>query len=192
MDVSSTSPLYGYLSTGDLIVSLDGIRIHNAEEWMEKTALLDEQALENSKTYSDFKKSFPIVNGRKGYCIPSSLIDENKHIQLMDNQTTCPNELTLFVTISCLDSRMMDDRISEADHQDRRDGIHCLPAKDIVTLRKCGDGWMKTESKESNCLCSEVHVMVCLCVLCACLCVYGSAWWQGKKRKETEERLTSY
>ncbi|XP_059656240.1 membrane-bound transcription factor site-2 protease homolog [Cornus florida] len=151
LDVSSSSPLSGYLSPGDLIISLDGMRIHNVQEWMEMASLLDEQALQNSNSSNDFNR-FMTVNGRKGYCVPSPLMEESKDIQLINNGSICPNELTAFVTISCFDPI---DGSGEDDHQKSRESIHCLTAKDIVKLKKCGDGWMKSISNSSSCPCSE-------------------------------------
>ncbi|CAK9135404.1 unnamed protein product [Ilex paraguariensis] len=148
LDVSSISPLSGYLSPGDLIVSLDGIHIHHAQEWMDIVTLLDEQTLQNSKHYSD-SENFVTVNERKGYCVPKSFFEESMHIDLKDNVTTCPNELTAFASISCFDSSTLGG-VSSGD----RKNIHCLNAKDIVKLKKCGDGWVMTVSNRSNCLCS--------------------------------------
>ncbi|KAF8390845.1 hypothetical protein HHK36_023144 [Tetracentron sinense] len=42
LDVSPASPLSSYLSRGDAIVSLDGLRIHDPQEWTEIIALMDE------------------------------------------------------------------------------------------------------------------------------------------------------
>ncbi|KAA8537145.1 hypothetical protein F0562_029629 [Nyssa sinensis] len=154
LDVFSTSPFSGFLSPGDQIISLDGTRIHNVQEWMEKAALLDEQMLQNLNSSNDYKH-FTTVNDRKGYCIPSSLTDQSKDILLIDNQSTCPNELTPFANISCFDSSTPVDGSSEDDHQNRRESMFCLAAKDIVKLKKCGDGWVKSISNRSSCLCSE-------------------------------------
>ncbi|KAK4384068.1 Membrane-bound transcription factor site-2 protease [Sesamum angolense] len=43
LDVPSESPLYGSLSPYDVIFSLDGFRIHTAEEWKQMIAMLTEQ-----------------------------------------------------------------------------------------------------------------------------------------------------
>ncbi|XP_010439594.1 PREDICTED: membrane-bound transcription factor site-2 protease homolog isoform X2 [Camelina sativa] len=48
VDVPSMSPLFGYLSPGDVIVSLDGIQVHKPSEWLELAAILDKQNSETS------------------------------------------------------------------------------------------------------------------------------------------------
>uniref|UniRef100_A0A5B7A8A7 Endopeptidase S2P n=1 Tax=Davidia involucrata TaxID=16924 RepID=A0A5B7A8A7_DAVIN len=154
VDVSSISPFSGFLSPGDLIISMDGTHIHNVQEWMEMAALLDKQTLRNSNSSNDFKH-FMTVNDRKGYCVPSSLMDQSKDILLIDNRSACPIELTPFVNISCSESSMLVDGSSEDDYQNRRESMYCLAAKDIVRLEKCGDGWVKSISNRSSCLCSK-------------------------------------
>ncbi|KAK2992556.1 hypothetical protein RJ640_010438 [Escallonia rubra] len=153
LEVSSTSPFSGFLSPGDLIVSFDGVRIHSAKEWMEMTTLFDEQTFQDWK-HNTNSKGLMRVDGKKGYCVPSSLVEKSKLIQLLDNQTTCAKELTAFETISCLGSSSLDDSNREDSHENRK-SIHCLTAKDIVKLEKCGDGWVKTGGNKSSCQCSE-------------------------------------
>ncbi|KAK3023740.1 hypothetical protein RJ639_044405 [Escallonia herrerae] len=155
LEVSSTSPFSGFLSPGDLIVSFHGVQIHSAKEWMEMTALFDEQTFQDWKHNSN-SKGLMRVDGKKGYCVPSSLIEESKLIQLLDNQTTCAKELTAFETFSCLGSSSLDDSNREDSHENRK-SIHYLTAKDIVKLEKCGDGWVKTGGNKSSCQCSEVE-----------------------------------
>ncbi|CAL5412776.1 unnamed protein product [Camellia sinensis] len=150
LDVSSTSSLSGFLSPGDLIMSLDGIRIHNAQEWMEMAAHIHEKTLQNSNVSIDFRNM--IANGKKGYCVPSSLIEASKDIQLTDDQSTCPNEFTAFTSMPCFNSNMLDKGSIEGDS---REVMYCLIAKDIVKLKKCGDGWGNFANNKSSCLCSE-------------------------------------
>lgn len=145
MDVSSESPLSGYLSPGDLIISLDGNRIHSVEEWMEMTGLLADQILQNSPYYS----------GGKGYCIPGSLIGERKHMQFIDNQTTCGNELMLFAKVSCTNSSTLNDSSGEDGNQEGRENLYCVTPKDVLDLKRCGDGWVNTVKDKSSCACSE-------------------------------------
>lgn len=153
LDVSSTSSLSGFLSPGDLIMSLDGIRIHNAQEWMEMAAHIHEKTLQNSNVSIDFHNM--IANGKKGYCVPSSLIEASNDIQLTDDQSTCPNEFTAFTSIPCFNSNMLGKGSIEGDHQKSREVMYCLIAKDIVKLKKCGDGWGNFANNKSSCLCSE-------------------------------------
>lgn len=151
MDVSSASPLFKYISPGDFIVSLDGIRIHDAEEWMEITNMLHQQTNQNLKDYEYLK----VDNRRKGYCVPRSLIQESYHV-LSDARISCPDELSSFVTMPCLPLSTSNDTSSDDNNEKRTDHIYCLNAKDIVELKKCGDGWMEIASNESSCSCLEV------------------------------------
>ncbi|KAK3002886.1 hypothetical protein RJ639_017937, partial [Escallonia herrerae] len=153
LEVSSTSPFSGFLSPGDLIVSFDGVRIHSAKDWMEMTTLFDEQTFQDWKHNSN-SKGLMRADGKKGYCVPSSLIEESKLSQLLDNQITCAKELTAFETIYCLGSSSLDDSNREDSHENRK-SIHCLTAKDIVNREKCGDGWVKPGGNKSSCQCSE-------------------------------------
>lgn len=154
LGISSTSPLVGYLSPGDVIVSLDGVRIHNVQEWMEMTALIGEKTLQYSNSSEDIQRSAKLNPG-KGYCVPSSLMGENTKIQLADNHSFCPNELTAFVTVPCFVLSMLGESNSEDSHPERRESLHCLAAKDIVKLNKCGDGWVTTVTNRSSCICSQ-------------------------------------
>ncbi|KAF8390822.1 hypothetical protein HHK36_023121 [Tetracentron sinense] len=154
LDVSPTSPLTGYLSPGDVIVSLDGLRIHEHREWTKIISLMDEQTVQNSNYSKDFR-GFPAVGFRRGYCVPKSLMEDNKKIHPVDDQFACPNELTAFVIVPCFSSSMLDDGSSEDSHQNNREGKHCLSFKDVVELKKCGDGWATTATSRSICVCSE-------------------------------------
>ncbi|KAI8533897.1 hypothetical protein RHMOL_Rhmol10G0046200 [Rhododendron molle] len=153
LDVPSSSPLSGFLTSGDLVMSMDGITIHNPQEWMEVAAHIHEQTLRNSNFSNSF--DFTMANGNKGYCVPSSLMEGSTDVLLTDDQSTCPNEFTAFATLSCSNSSMLDDGSITDKYQNSREGMHCLIAKDIVKLRKCGDGWVKSASNRSSCPCSE-------------------------------------
>ncbi|XP_074334899.1 membrane-bound transcription factor site-2 protease homolog isoform X2 [Apium graveolens] len=150
LDVSSASPLFKYISPGDFIVSLDGIRIHDAEEWMEITNLLHQQTNKNLEDYEYLK----VDNRRKGYCVPRSLIQESYHIR-SDARNYCPDELSSFVTMPCLPLRTSNDTSSDDNNEKTTDYIYCLNAKDVVELKKCGDGWMEIASNGSSCSCLE-------------------------------------
>ncbi|KAK7815947.1 membrane-bound transcription factor site-2 protease homolog [Quercus suber] len=152
LDVSSTSPLSRYLSPGDLIMSLDGVRIHNSQEWMEMTSLIDKMALQ-STNHSKYVEGFGRVNGIKGYCVPNIMIEDNQKIQSVGNHSACAEDLTAFETIPCHDMKMSNIGGSEDDHPKRRENTYCLDAKDIVKLNKCGDGW-EIITNGSSCICS--------------------------------------
>lgn len=148
MDVPSTSPLSGYLSPGDVIISLDGVRIHSAQEWMEMASLVDKLAHKNIKNSRD-DQGFRTVNSAKGYCIPISVLEESK-IGLISKQSPCPDYLTSFVTIPCFELNMSVD-----SHPNTFEQTHCLNAKDVIKFGKCGD-WVTATTNGSSCICSQV------------------------------------
>ncbi|KAL9386768.1 hypothetical protein Peur_019892 [Populus x canadensis] len=153
LDVPSTSPLSGYLSPGDAIVSLDGKRIHNDQEWMKTTALIDERTLQSSNLSKSFE-GLVIVHQMKGYCVPTSVIEESNEMLFIENQSACPDDLTEFVAVQCFNSSKSDN-VNIEDGISQRQRRHCLNAKDVVKLNKCGDGWVTEITKGSSCLCSQ-------------------------------------
>ncbi|KAH9795360.1 Membrane-bound transcription factor site-2 protease-like [Citrus sinensis] len=153
LDVPSTSPLSGYLSPGDVIVSLDGIHIHNEQDWMEVAALLDKYTPQNS-SHSKYP-GLRAADGRKGYCVSNYMIEESKKIQLLDNQSACPNDFTAFVTVQCFDISISVNVSSEGDQLNKLENVYCLNANDIVKLKKCGDGWVTSSTNGSHCVCSK-------------------------------------
>ena len=153
--MSSTSPLSGVLSPGDLIMSLDGIQIRNPQEWMEMSSNIQEKTLKISNFSND--SQFTSANGQKGYCVPSFLMEASKDFRLTEDQSTCPKELTTFATISCFNSSMLANSSIEDNY--KSNGMHCLNATDIVKLKKCGGGWIKSAINKSSCLCPEVQIL---------------------------------
>ncbi|XP_022719440.1 membrane-bound transcription factor site-2 protease homolog isoform X2 [Durio zibethinus] len=154
LDVAPASPLSEFLSPGDAIVSLDGVRIHGVQDWMEMTVLLDKKILQNSSD-SHYFKSFGAVDSRKGYCVPNALLEDNNKVQLADNQSVCPNDLVAFVKTHCFDLSQSEDVGGEDGHLGRRKNELCLNAKGIVKLEKCGDGWGTVMTTGSSCMCSQ-------------------------------------
>lgn len=150
------SPLSGYLSSGDVIVSLDGIYIHNEQDWIEIAALLEKQTLQNSShpKYAGLRAA----DGRKGYCVSNYMIEESKKIQLVDDQSACPNDFTAFVTGHCFDTSISVNVSSKGDQLNKSENVYCLNAKDIVKLDKCGDGWVTSLTNGSHCVCSKVDI----------------------------------
>ncbi|KAL3523227.1 hypothetical protein ACH5RR_016061 [Cinchona calisaya] len=149
--VSPMSPLSSYLSPHDLIISLEGTRIHNVREWKETIALLNEQMLQNLANSGDLKGSKEF-SSRIGYCVPSYLIRESVQPQLENNYTTCPNELFAFAASPCIDSPMLD--ISTEENHLRSGSIQCLNPKDVIKLKICGNNEVKSGNR-SSCSCSE-------------------------------------
>lgn len=155
LDVPSVSPLFGYLSPGDVILSFDGIRVHNPRECMEIADLLHKRMLQSSND-SLFLQRFSRPDARKGYCVPNSLMEESNKIQLVtSDQFACPEDLSSFVTTQCLESAESSNLVSAYGQPNVSKNGFCLNAKDIVKLRKCGDGWMTAVTVGSSCLCSH-------------------------------------
>lgn len=148
LNVPSTSPLSGYLSPGDIVISLDGVPIHSTQEWMDMATLVNKLALQNINS-SEYNQSSRTVSSRKGYCVTKSVLEESK-IELVDSQYSCPDHLTAFVTIPCFGTSMSDD-----GYPNRFEPTHCLNAKDVVKFGKCGD-WLTARTNGSSCVCSQV------------------------------------
>ncbi|GMI85014.1 site 2 protease [Hibiscus trionum] len=151
LDVAS--PLSEFLSPGDAIVSLDGAGIHDVQDWMDMTALLDKKILQNSSDFHYFK-GFGSVDSRKGYCVPNALLEDAKNVQLAKNQSVCPYDFTAFVKIHCFDPSKSVSVVDEDGGLGRRENELCLNTKDIVNLEKC-DGGGKVMRNGSRCMCSE-------------------------------------
>lgn len=148
--IAPSSPLSGYLSSGDIIVSLDGVRINSAQDWTEMSSLINQLALQ-SMNNSTYVESIRRVNSGKGYCVPDSLLEESKRIKVVENQYSCPDDLAAFVAISCPNTSTFGD-----GHPNRIEENHCLKAKEVVKFKKCGDGWMRAKAQDDNCECSQV------------------------------------
>ncbi|WCJ24433.1 hypothetical protein M5689_006393 [Euphorbia peplus] len=153
LEVPSSSSLSGYLSPGDVILTLDGKRIHNEQEWGEMTALINDKVLQSSR-HLENSKGLAIVHGGMSYCVSNSLVEESRMINLVDDQASCPNDLTEFVAIKCSGSSELDNGIGYG-YSNRTENRHCLNAKDVVKLKKCNHGWVTKTTDGSNCLCSQ-------------------------------------
>ncbi|GAB4830390.1 hypothetical protein Ancab_020027 [Ancistrocladus abbreviatus] len=153
LGVSSSSPLPGYLSPGDVIVSLDGIKIHNTQDWTELATLIEKRTMQSSTYLEDFK-GFGTINGRRGYCGPSSLLEKSRRI--MFNQSTCSDETLTFATFPCSSSIVNHDYEggSEEDNQRVSKSMYCLNVTDVIKLKRC-DGLANTVDNGSGCICSE-------------------------------------
>ncbi|KAL4340658.1 hypothetical protein GQ457_08G009580 [Hibiscus cannabinus] len=151
LDVAS--PLSEFLSPGDAIVSLDGAGIHDVQDWMDMTAILDKKILRNSSDFHYFK-GFGAVDSRKGYCVPNALLEDSKNVQLAKNQSVCPYDFTAFVKIHCFDPSNSVNAVDEDGDLGRRENELCLNTKDIVNLEKC-DGGGEVMKNGSRCMCSE-------------------------------------
>ncbi|KAI3996996.1 hypothetical protein MKX01_021272 [Papaver californicum] len=152
LDVTSMSPLSGYLSPGDVVISVDGLKVHSPQDWMDVIVLINDQGLQGFHLYKD-SANLQKADKRKGYCISSSWVQDNENAQVVDHQSTCADDLTLLSTIPCFNMSVLEGRSSE-DGQGKESNA-CLRAKDIVHLKKCGNGWPATEMNISRCECSQ-------------------------------------
>lgn len=143
-----TSALSGYLSPYDVIMSLDGSNIKSPQEWMNKMAQINAQILLKF-TYLEESLHSQAVSGRKGYCIPNSWVENSRN-----DQFSCPDELTAFVSISCFNSSLLVGSIHGGNDKNKVENRHCLIAQDVVKFKKCRDGWENNDG--SHCACSEV------------------------------------
>ncbi|XP_073300876.1 membrane-bound transcription factor site-2 protease homolog isoform X1 [Primulina huaijiensis] len=150
MDVALSSPLSGYLSPLDVIVSLDDTHVHTTEEWK----LIIMSLTEQNKLHSSGQE---IVDGQKGYCVPHSLIQESTRSLGKGNETKCLNELTAFVSAPCLDSSEYENNEPDINLQKRWGSFQCLDAKDVLKFKKCSYNKMTTATNKSGCVCSEVE-----------------------------------
>uniref|UniRef100_A0A1D1XKR9 Membrane-bound transcription factor site-2 protease n=2 Tax=Anthurium amnicola TaxID=1678845 RepID=A0A1D1XKR9_9ARAE len=153
LSVSPVSPLSGYLSYGDIIVSLDGSDIYNPREWVEKMTHLDIQML-NQSYHSSYPKISQTVSGGKGYCVPSFWVDEERAFQSMYDEISCPDDLTAFVSIPCCTSHLLDGESCNDSCRNTTRRNYCFPPKDIIKFKKCGDGWQTLKTAQS-CQCLQ-------------------------------------
>lgn len=162
LDVPPTSPLFGYLAPGDVILSVDNVLIRNAQEWLKLNTLANDIQLENVNI-SQHTGELGVLNKRKGYCVPSYVMEASRITDLLENQHVCASEFTAFVKILCSANISLDDGQSETDLSNRRWNMYCLNAKDVVKLSKCGDGWSLATSKGNSCTCSQVGSYLSFC-----------------------------
>lgn len=155
MNVPPTSPLFGYLAPGDVILSVDNVTIRNAQEWLKLNTLTYNIKL-NNVNVSQRSGNLGVINRMKGYCVPSFMMDESKITELLENQHACPSELTAFVKSLCSANVTLDDGQSETDLLNRGWNMYCLNAKDVVKRYRCGDDWGLAITKGGGCTCSQV------------------------------------
>lgn len=151
LGISGSSPVSGYLSPGDVIVSLDGIKIRKAQDWIEMAISLEKQTLASSE--SEVMKGYLTIN-RRTYCVPSSLVEKSETVLLMSNQSTCPDEHFAFVSVPCYDSSAHSSNKEAYAIQRISNNGYCLNSSDISRLKNCGSLLTASDSR-SNCVCSE-------------------------------------
>lgn len=155
LEVPDSSPLHGYLSPGDVIVALDGIPVNDVQQWAEVTALIDIDYYEESNYTRDARHASK-GGSTKGYCIPRVLLEDSEVVRHVDNVPTCPNDLTAFSSAPCSYTGTTDYNILGDGSANTEERSCCLNAKEVIKLKKCGDGWSHIINNGSNCICSQV------------------------------------
>ncbi|XP_031384425.1 membrane-bound transcription factor site-2 protease homolog isoform X2 [Punica granatum] len=147
LEVPYSSPLHGYLSPGDMIVAVDDIPIRDKQDWVEAISLIDIDSNQESNHTQYVGKG----SSKKGYCVPLGSLEERESIRHVDNVSTCLDDLTAFISTPCSDMDTTDynDGSGSAEEHAR-----CLDAKEVIKLRKCGDGWSHIVNG-SSCLCLQ-------------------------------------
>lgn len=133
-----------YLSPGDVIVSLDGIKIRNTQDWIEMAISVEKQML----------SSDPTINKRT-YCVPSSLLEKSETALLTNNQSACPDEHYAFLSVPCFGSSYSSGK--DAHDSQRINNRYCLGSADIARLKSCGSLWT---TSDNSCVCSEVSLVI--------------------------------
>lgn len=151
--MKSASPLSSYLSPGDIIESVDGLKVYDSQSWMEMMDRINEQSLQKLQLSEDPQSSqeIPAV---KGYCIPSAWL-ENEKFPMEPDRSSCPDGLTAFSNVPCFNPNEINEKISD-EHRISIQSRQCFNARDVVQLKKCGEGWLGNGTGGSNCVCSQV------------------------------------
>ena len=158
MGVPQISPLAGYLSVHDVILSVDGLNIRTTNDWVKK---LDEGSVgkTSSREFLGGSQSHDATSSGKGYCVPNSWLDASKNLWQINDKLSCPDELVVFGKFTCNGSTTFSETDRGSDKKEPKDK-YCLIAKDVVKLKKCGNGWRGTKDDESNCTCLEVRFLI--------------------------------
>ncbi|PUZ55552.1 hypothetical protein GQ55_5G221500 [Panicum hallii var. hallii] len=142
--IPRTSPLSEYLSVHDVILSVDGLKITRTDEWI-KILNQDTTAKSSGPEFLEGSQRYVATNSGKGYCVPDSWVDASKNLWQIRDKLPCPAELIAFEKAISNDSAIFTEKIGRGSDQKEVEGKYCLIAKDVVKLRKCGNGWQTTE-----------------------------------------------
>lgn len=156
MEIPETSPMSEYLSAHDVILTVDGLKITRTDEWIN---ILNQgtTAKSSDPEFLEGPHRYAAASSAKGYCVPDSWIDASKNLWQIRDKLPCPDEVIAFETVSCNDPTILTEKTSIGSDQKEVEGKYCLIAKDVVKLRRCGNGWHMTEVDESSCACFEVR-----------------------------------
>lgn len=154
MGIPQASPLSEYLSARDVVLSVDGLKITRTDEWI-KILNQGTTARSSSTEFLEGSQRYVVTSSDKGYCVPKSWMDASKNLWQIRDKLPCPDELIAFEKIISNGSAIFTKRTGRGSDQKEVEGKYCLIAKDVVKLRKCGNGWQKTEDDGSSSACFE-------------------------------------
>ncbi|KAG2590526.1 hypothetical protein PVAP13_5NG407800 [Panicum virgatum] len=152
--IPRTSPLSEYLSAHDVILSVDGMKITRTDEWI-KILNQDATAKSSDPEFLEGSQRYVATSSGKGYCVPDPWMDASKNLWQIRDKVPCPDELIAFEKAISNDSAIFTEKIGRGSGQKEVEGKYCLIAKDVVKLRKCGNGWQRTEDDGSSHACFE-------------------------------------
>ena len=158
--IPRTSPLSEYLSAHDVILSVDGMKITRTDEWI-KILNQDATAKSSGPEFLEGSQRYVATSSGKGYCVPDPWMDASKNLWQIRDKVPCPDELIAFEKAISNDSAIFTEKIGRGSGQKEVEGKYCLIAKDVVKLRKCGNGWQGTEDDGSSHACFEVRALIC-------------------------------
>ncbi|TVU35723.1 hypothetical protein EJB05_17626 [Eragrostis curvula] len=153
-EIPQTSPLSEYLSAHDVILSVDGLKLTRTDEWIK---VLDQGTTlkTNDPEFMEGSQRYAATSSSKGYCVPNSWMDASKNLWQISNELPCPDELIAFEKMFCNGSTVFSEKTGSDSDQKQAEGKYCLIAKDVVKLRKCGNGWLRTKNDGSRCACFQ-------------------------------------
>ncbi|XP_062216827.1 membrane-bound transcription factor site-2 protease homolog isoform X2 [Phragmites australis] len=152
--IPQTSPLSEYLYAHDVILSVDGLKITTTDEWIK---MLDQSTTEKNSgpEFLEGSQRYVATSSGKGYCVPNSWMDASKNLWQISDKLSCPDELIAFEKMICNGSVIFTEKTGRGSDQKEVEGKYCLIAKDVVKLRKCGNGWRRTVDDGSSCVCFQ-------------------------------------
>jgi S2P endopeptidase len=136
---------------------VDGLKITRTDEWI-KILNQDTTAKSSGPEFLEGSQRYVATNSGKGYCVPDSWVDASKNLWQIRDKLPCPAELIAFEKAISNDSAIFTEKIGRGSDQKEVEGTYCLIAKDVVKLRKCGNGWQTTEDDGT---CFEVRALIC-------------------------------
>lgn len=154
--IPQTSPLSEYLSAHDVILSVDGLKITRTGEWIK---ILNQGTTKKSSAseFLEGSQRYVATSSGKGYCVPNSWMDASKNLWQIRDQLPCPDELIAFEKVISNGSAIFTEKTGRGSGPKEGEEKYCLIAKDVIKLRKCGNGWKRTEDDESSRACLEVR-----------------------------------